>query len=60
MKADGQGPDHFAEPIAWIGTLRTTLDGDVSTPNLEKHRTELTGTRDRINTWMQDHPEDYR
>ncbi|MEU1487404.1 hypothetical protein [Streptomyces sp. NPDC005752] len=60
MKADKKGPAHFKEPIAWIGTLRTTLDGDVSTPNLEKHRTELIGTRDRINTWMQDHPEDYR
>lgn len=60
MKADKKGPAHFKEPVAWIGALRTTLDGDVSTPNLEKHRTELIGTRDRINTWMQDHPEDYR
>ncbi|MFB4424137.1 hypothetical protein C5F59_024015 [Streptomyces sp. QL37] len=60
MKADKKGPGHFKEPIAWIGTLRTTLDGDVSTPNLEKHRTELIGTRDRVNTWMQGHPEDYR
>ncbi|MFJ8887522.1 hypothetical protein ACIRJR_29515 [Streptomyces sp. NPDC102402] len=60
MKADKKGPGHFKEPIAWIGTLRTTLDGDLATPNLEKHRGELIGTRDRINTWMQDHPEDYR
>lgn len=60
MKADKKGPGHFEEPIAWIATLRTTLDGDTSTPNLEKHRGELIGTRDRINTWMQDHPEDYR
>ncbi|MDF6020799.1 hypothetical protein [Streptomyces sp. JH34] len=60
MKADKKGPGHFEEPVAWIGTLRTTLDGDVSTPNLEKHRTELTGTRDRVNSWMQGHPEDYR
>ncbi|GGY96701.1 hypothetical protein CP967_21865 [Streptomyces nitrosporeus] len=60
MKADGQGPDHFKEPPAWMGTLRTTLGDDVSTPNLEKHFDDLVGTRDRINTWMQGHPEDYR
>ncbi|MFB8024351.1 hypothetical protein ACFQ6U_04375 [Streptomyces sp. NPDC056465] len=60
MKADKQGPGHFEEPLAWIGTLRTGLGGDRSTPNLEKHRSELLGTRDRINTWMQGHPEDYR
>lgn len=60
MKADRQGPAHFKEPLAWIDTLVTTLAGDVSTPNLEKHRTELIGTRDRINNWMQGHPEDYR
>lgn len=60
MKADKKGPGHFEEPIAWVGTLRSTLDGDVSTPNLEKHRAELIGTRDRVNTWMQGHPEDYR
>ncbi|MFD6426929.1 hypothetical protein [Streptomyces sp. NPDC060198] len=60
MRADGQGPGHFKEPLAWIDTLFTTLDGDLSTPNLEKHRTELIGTRDRINSWMQGHPEDYR
>ncbi|MFF3830251.1 hypothetical protein ACFYXX_05780 [Streptomyces sp. NPDC002458] len=60
MKADKKGPGHFKEPVAWIGTLRTTLAGDDSTPNLEKHRKQLIGTRDRINTWMQDHPEDYR
>ncbi|WP_326765793.1 hypothetical protein OG978_15465 [Streptomyces sp. NBC_01591] len=60
MKADAQGPGHFKEPIAWIATLRGTLNGDTSTDNLEKHRSELIGTRDRINTWMQGHPEDYR
>lgn len=60
MKADPQGPDHFKEPLAWIAGLRTTLGEDVSTPNLEEHRDELVGTRDRVNTWMQDHPEDYR
>ncbi|MFG2426297.1 hypothetical protein [Streptomyces sp. NPDC048590] len=60
MKADGKGPGHFPEPIAWIGTLRTALKGDLGVDNLEKHRTLLLGTRDKINTWMQDHPEDYR
>ncbi|MFJ7492275.1 hypothetical protein ACIQZB_13660 [Streptomyces sp. NPDC097727] len=60
MKADAQGPGHFKEPLAWISALRTTLNGDTSTANLEKHRSELIGTRDRINTWMQGHPEDYR
>ncbi|WP_327275000.1 hypothetical protein OG609_25885 [Streptomyces sp. NBC_01224] len=60
MKADAQGPGRFKEPLAWISTLRKTLNGDTSTANLEKHRSELIGTRDRINTWMQGHPEDYR
>ncbi|MFJ4467190.1 hypothetical protein ACIP2X_06650 [Streptomyces sp. NPDC089424] len=60
MKADAKGPGHFPEPLAWIADLRTTLDGDTSTENLETHRTELIGVRDRINAWMQDHPDDYR
>ncbi|MFI8293475.1 hypothetical protein ACIGBL_30495 [Streptomyces sp. NPDC085614] len=60
MKADPKGPGHFPEPIAWIGSLRTTLNGDVSAKNLDRHRTELIGVRDRINVWMQDHPDDYR
>ncbi|MGW0774756.1 hypothetical protein ACWD01_14135 [Streptomyces sp. NPDC002835] len=60
MKADLKGPGHFPEPIAWIADLRTTLDGDNSTENLETHRTELISVRDRINVWMQDHPDDYR
>ncbi|MET9659340.1 hypothetical protein [Streptomyces sp. NPDC006510] len=60
MKADAQGPGHFKEPIARIAALRRTLNGDISTDNLEKHRSELIGTRDRVNTWMQGHPEDYR
>ncbi|MFB7274189.1 hypothetical protein [Streptomyces sp. NPDC056244] len=59
MKADPKGPGHFPEPIAWIADLRTTLDGDTSTQNLETHRTQLISVRDRINTWMQDHPDDY-
>lgn len=60
MKADPKGPGHFPEPIAWIEKLRTTLAGDTTYPNLKKHQTLLVGTRDRINTWMQDHPDDYR
>lgn len=60
MRADGSGPNHFKEPVAWIGALRTTLAGDTSTDNLEKHREQLLGTRDRVNTWMQGHPDDYR
>ncbi|MFB6980345.1 hypothetical protein [Streptomyces scopuliridis] len=59
MKADPKGPGHFPEPIAWIAGLRTTLDGDTSAESLETHRTELIGVRDRINVWMQDHPDDY-
>ncbi|MFE4329223.1 hypothetical protein ACFRQM_07125 [Streptomyces sp. NPDC056831] len=60
MKADAQGPGHFKEPLARFSALRKTLNGDTTTANLEKHRSELIGTRDRINTWMQGHPEDYR
>ncbi|MFD6415149.1 hypothetical protein [Streptomyces sp. NPDC060194] len=60
MKADPKGPGHFPEPIEWIAELGTTLNGDTSTENLETHRTDLIGVRDRINTWMQDHPDDYR
>lgn len=60
MKADAKGPGHFKEPLAWMSTLRTELNGDDSTAGLEEHRTQLIGTRDRINTWMQGHPDDYR
>ncbi|MGW8884343.1 hypothetical protein [Streptomyces sp. NPDC055749] len=60
MRADAKGPGHFKEPLAWTGTLWKTLDGDTSTENLETHRNELLDTRDRINTWMQGHPDDYR
>lgn len=60
MKADPKGPGHFPEPIAWIEKLRTTLGGDTTYPNLKKHQTLLISTRDRINTWMQGHPDDYR
>ncbi|MFB7216789.1 hypothetical protein [Streptomyces sp. NPDC056227] len=60
MKAYPNGPGHFKEPVAWLAALRMSMKGDTSTDNLEKHRSELFGMRDRINTWMQGHPEDYR
>ncbi|WP_326736396.1 hypothetical protein [Streptomyces sp. NBC_01022] len=60
MRADTERPDHFKEPLARISALRTTPAGDNSTANLEKHRKQVLGTRDRINTWMQGHPEDHR
>ncbi len=60
MKASPEGPAHFKQPLAWVNQMRTTLAGDSSFPNLRKHQALLTGTRDRINTWMQSHPEDYR
>ncbi|WP_314241891.1 hypothetical protein [Streptomyces sp. DSM 40907] len=60
MKADPKGPGHFPEPIALIAKLDGELGGDRSTANLEKHKALLIGTRDRISTWMQGHPDDYR
>ncbi|MGW8354885.1 hypothetical protein [Streptomyces wedmorensis] len=60
MKADPKGPGHFPEPIALIQELNGELGGDRSFENLKKHQAMLVGTRDRINTWMQDHPDDYR
>ncbi|MFD3546593.1 hypothetical protein ACFWUW_13470 [Streptomyces sp. NPDC058655] len=60
MKADPKGPGHFPEPIALIGKLDAKLGGDRSFENLKKHQTTLIGTRDKINTWMQGHPDDYR
>ncbi|MGW0389912.1 hypothetical protein ACWDYJ_03225 [Streptomyces sp. NPDC003042] len=60
MKADAKGPGHFPEPIALIAKLDKELAGDRSFENLKKHQTSLIGTRDKINTWMQGHPDDYR
>ncbi|MFI0979693.1 hypothetical protein ACH4SP_22170 [Streptomyces sp. NPDC021093] len=60
MKADPKGPGHFTEPIAWIKKLDTKLAGDRSFENLKKNQKLLIGTRDKINTWMQGHPDDYR
>ncbi|MFE2474002.1 hypothetical protein [Streptomyces mirabilis] len=59
-KADPQGPEHFKEPLAWIAKLRAELGEDSSFENLKKHQDLLTETRDKINNWMQGHPEDYR
>ncbi|WP_406450528.1 hypothetical protein OG782_13170 [Streptomyces sp. NBC_00876] len=60
MRAGNDGPSHFKQPLAWMGALRTTLAGNTDTANLEKHYKDLIGTRERVNTWMQGHPEDYR
>lgn len=60
MKASSEGPGHFEQPLAWISQMQTSLAGDFSLSTLEKHQSLLTGTRDKINTWMQAHPEDYR
>ncbi|MFD4916136.1 hypothetical protein ACFWNR_23290 [Streptomyces virginiae] len=60
MKADPKGPGHFPEPIALIAKLDGELGGNRGTMNLEKHKALLIETRDRINTWMQGHPDDYR
>ncbi|MEV6330563.1 hypothetical protein [Streptomyces sp. NPDC051909] len=60
MKADPKGPGHFPRPIELIAELEAELGGDSSFENLKKHETLLVGTRDKINTWMQDHPDDYR
>ncbi|OIK26059.1 hypothetical protein [Streptomyces malaysiense] len=60
MRADPQGPGHFKEPLAWLAKLLHEVGDDTSFDNLKKHQDQLTGTRDKINAWMQGHPEDYR
>ncbi|WP_432089653.1 hypothetical protein [Streptomyces sp. bgisy095] len=60
MKNDPKGPGHFPEPIQKMTELNKTLGGDASFENLKKHQKQLVATRDFINTWMQDHPDDYR
>ncbi|MYR94181.1 MULTISPECIES: hypothetical protein [unclassified Streptomyces] len=60
MRADPKGPDHFKQPLADMKVLFSTWGEDRSTPHLEKHFSEIVGTRDGINTWMQGHPDDYR
>ncbi|MEV6471959.1 hypothetical protein [Streptomyces sp. NPDC051657] len=60
MRADDKGPGHFEQPLADMKVLFDKLGDDRSEAHLEKHFTEIVGTRDGINTWMQDHPDDYR
>ncbi|MFD3410870.1 hypothetical protein [Streptomyces cyaneofuscatus] len=60
MRADPKGPGHFKQPLADMKVLFGKLGKDRSTPHLEKHFSEIVSTRDGINTWMQDHPDDYR
>ncbi|MGW7225274.1 hypothetical protein [Streptomyces cyaneofuscatus] len=60
MRADPKGPGHFEQPLADMKVLFGKLGKDRSTPHLEKFFTEIVSTRDGINTWMQDHPDDYR
>ncbi|MGW2649722.1 hypothetical protein ACWC2T_33620 [Streptomyces sp. NPDC001393] len=60
MTASPKGTAHFGQPLAWIGQMQTTLGGDFTFDNLHKHQSRLVATRDKINTWMQSHPDDYR
>ncbi|MFG1810923.1 hypothetical protein [Streptomyces sp. NPDC049040] len=60
MKADPKGPGHFSEPIDLIKKLDAEVDGGQSSAPLENHQTLLISTRDKINIWMQGHPDDYR
>ncbi|MFE6700748.1 hypothetical protein [Streptomyces sp. NPDC057718] len=60
MRADAKGPGHFKQPLADMKALFDKLGDDRSEAHLEKHFSEIVGTRDGINTWMQDHPDDYR
>ncbi|MCY0946582.1 hypothetical protein [Streptomyces antarcticus] len=60
MKSDPKGPGHFPEPIALIAKLDAELGDDRTFENLKKHEKSLIGTRDKINVWMQGHPDDYR
>ncbi|CAM5487738.1 hypothetical protein [Streptomyces fimicarius] [Streptomyces griseus] len=60
MRADTKGPGHFKKPLADMKVLFDKLGDDRSEAHLEKHFSEIVGTRDGINTWMQDHPDDYR
>ncbi|MFH8495416.1 hypothetical protein [Streptomyces coeruleorubidus] len=60
MKASEKGPSHFAEPINLIKELDTQVGSDQSFENLKKYQDALIATRNKINTWMQGHPDDYR
>ena len=60
MKASPKGSGHFTGLLTWIRATQDALDGDFSFPNLKRHQKLLLGTRDKVNTWMQSHPDDYR
>lgn len=60
MKASEKGPGHFAEPIKSIRELNLQVGSDQSFENLKEHQAALIATRNKINTWMQGHPDDYR
>ncbi|BAU87634.1 hypothetical protein SLA_6768 [Streptomyces laurentii] len=69
MRNDPKGPGHFTEPLGWIDTLQETMGEQKPapagatrkpSPAFRTYKKELVDTRDRINTWMQGHPEDYR
>ncbi|MFD5647714.1 hypothetical protein ACFWIP_39600, partial [Streptomyces anulatus] len=60
MRADDKGPGHFKKPLADLKILFDKLGDDRSEAHLETYFSEIVGTRDGVNTWMQDHPDDYR
>ncbi|MFD5199129.1 hypothetical protein ACFWM7_02970 [Streptomyces sp. NPDC058375] len=60
MRAAAKGPGRFKQPLTDMKALFDKLGDDRSEAHLEKHFSEIVGTRDGINTWMQDHPDDYR
>lgn len=60
MRADAKGPGRFPQPLADRKALFATWGDDRSEAHLEKHFSTIVGTRDGINAWMQDHPDDYR
>ncbi|MFE4588278.1 hypothetical protein [Streptomyces laurentii] len=69
MRNDPKGPGHFTEPLGWIDTLQETMGEQKPTPSsgtqtpspaFRTYKKELVDTRDRVNTWMQGHPDDYR
>jgi hypothetical protein len=60
MRASPKGTGHFTGPLTWIRATQHSLGGDFSFPNLKRHQKLLLGTRDKVNTWMQSHPDDYR
>ncbi|MEY9846639.1 hypothetical protein ABH940_003726 [Streptacidiphilus sp. BW17] len=60
MKASSEGQPHFRLPLGWIAQTQAAFHDDVSFDNLDKHQKLLLSTRDRINSWIQAYPQDYR